>query len=73
MEIPSYVKEADRIAMNEAVRDYAYENYCKGVMLAVAALREGIAGGYRPEHDELVEMCDHLEAKAREPRNPSTR
>lgn len=68
MEIPSYVKEADRLAMNEAARDYAWDSYCKGVMLAVQALRAGIAGGYRPEHGELVELCNELEAKSREPR-----
>ena len=54
--------------MNEAARDYAWSYYNKGVMAAVAALRDGIAGKYRPTHDELVAFCDMLEAKTQEPR-----
>ena len=68
MQIPSYVREADRLAMNEAAREYAWENYNKGIMAAVFALRDGIAGNYRPTHAELVAMCDMLEAKTQEPR-----
>lgn len=35
-------------------------------MLAVQALRDGIADGYRPTHDELVALCDMLKEKTRE-------
>lgn len=68
MDIPAHVNEPDRLAMNEAARNYAWGYYNKGVMLAVAALREGIADGYRPSHAELVALCDMLEATTREPR-----
>ena len=68
MEAPSTLSESDRLAMNEAARDYAWSYYNKGVMLAVEALRNGIADGYRPTHAELVAMCDMLEDKTREAR-----
>lgn len=63
---PKCVTEQERIAMNQAAREYAWDNYKKGVMLAVQALRDGIADGYRPTNAELVAMCDMLEAKTRE-------
>jgi hypothetical protein len=65
---PKGMSEFDRRAMNEAARDFAWEHYNKGVMLAVEALREGIVGGYRPSHAELVALCDMLVQKTREPR-----
>lgn len=68
MRAPASVSETERRAMNDAARDYAWANYNNGVMLAVRALRDGIAGGYRPTHAELVAMCDMLEAKTKEPR-----
>lgn len=68
MEAPASLSEADRQRMNEAAREYAWVNYNKGIMLAVDALRDGIANGYRPTHSELVAMCDMLEEKSRQPR-----
>lgn len=68
MRVPEYVTEADRIAMNEAARDYAWDAYNKGVMLAVSALRDGISNGYHPTRAELVELCHMLEAATHEPR-----
>lgn len=63
---PRGITEAERVAMNQAARDYAWDSYNKGVMLAVQALRDGIADGYRPTHSELVALCDMLEEKTRE-------
>jgi len=68
MEAPLGLSEQDRRAMNEAAKGYAWDWYNKGVMLAVNALREGIDGGYRPTHDELVALCDMLVKTTREPR-----
>lgn len=63
---PKCVTEQERIAMNQAAREYAWDNYNKGVMLVVQALRDSISDGYRPTHDELVALCDMLEEKTRE-------
>lgn len=63
---PKCVSEPERTSINQAARKYAWDSYNKGVMLAVQALRDGIADGYRPTHSELVAMCDMLEEKTRE-------
>lgn len=73
MEIPAYVKESDRVAMNEAARDYGWDWYNRGVRMVADALRDAIADGTTPTHAELVAFCDMLDEKAREPRNADDR
>ena len=68
MPAPQYLKEPDRIAMNEAARDYAWEWYNKGVMAVVDELRATVAEGYRPSLSDLAGLCDIFEAKTKEPR-----
>jgi hypothetical protein len=68
MNIPAYIKETDRLAMNEAARDMAWKWRGIGIMISVDAIREGISGGYRPTHDELAALCNMLEDETRKPR-----
>ncbi len=68
MDIPAYIKESDRLAMNEAARDMAWKWRGSGIMVAVEALRDGIADGYRPTNDELAALCNMLEDETRKPR-----
>lgn len=68
MDIPAYIKESDRLEMNEAAREMAWRWRGIGIMVAVDALREGIANGYRPTHDELATLCNMLEDETRKSR-----
>jgi hypothetical protein len=68
MDIPAYIREPDRIAMNEAAREMGWRWRGVGIMVAVEALRDGIADGYRPTHDELAALCNMLEDESRKPR-----
>lgn len=66
MEVPHYVSEPDRVAMNKAARDMAWDWYNRGARMTAQALRDGIADGYCPTHAELVAFCDLIDAKANE-------
>lgn len=68
MLVPDYVKEADRLAMNEAARDMAWKWRGIGIMNAIEALRDGLADGYTPTRDELIALCNLLEEETRKPR-----
>lgn len=69
MDIPDYIKESDRLAMNEAARDMGWKWRGVGIMVAVDALRAGIADGYTPTHDELLALCNVLEDESRKCRS----
>lgn len=69
MDIPAYIREPDRIAMNEAAREMAWKWRGIGIMSAVDVIRDGIKHGYRPTRDELEALCNMLADDAHRPRN----